>query len=161
MAERSSMTGPTRNQSRWLAGVLLLVSRRRPELGQRRGLSLALRVAGAGLLCWMGYIHWHLWQGGYRFLPTNGPLFLADAIVAVALALALLAWARPLTGLLAAGFVASTIGALVISLWVGLFGLHETISTSYVALSLVIESAAVVIIAVWTVIAASAVPGRR
>jgi hypothetical protein len=32
------------------------------------------------LLAWIGYIHLHLWQEGYRHIPTNGPLFLLDAV---------------------------------------------------------------------------------
>jgi hypothetical protein len=164
MTERSSITGRARSHSGRLAGALLLASPSRPDLTQRRGLSfaaLALRVVAAGLLGWIGYIHWHLWQQGYRYLPTNGPLFLVDAIAAVVVAVLLLVWARPLTGLLAAGFTASTIGALVISLWVGLFGFHESIHASYVVESLVLESVVVIIVAAWTVIAATAVARSR
>jgi len=32
------------------------------------------------LLAWIGYIHLHLWLEGYRHIPTNGPLFLLDAV---------------------------------------------------------------------------------
>jgi len=145
--------------------VLLLASPSRPELAGRGRLSvvaIALRLAAAGLLVWIGYIHWHLWGAeGYKYIPTNGPLFLVDAIVAVVMAVLLLVWARPLTGLLAAGFTVSTIGALVISLWVGLFGFRESISAYFVVQSLVLESVTAVILAAWTVIAATAVPRRR
>ena len=98
-------------------------------------------------------MHWYLWQIGYRDIPTNGPFFLVDAIAAVVLALVLLAWPRPLAGLAAAGFTASTIGALVISLSVRLFGFRESISAAYVVQALVLESVAVVTLAAWTVIA--------
>ena len=56
------------------------------------------------------------------------------------LAVALLAWPRPLIGLVSAGFIASTILALVISLTVGLFGFNESISANYVVEALVLES---------------------
>lgn len=150
-----------------LSNVLLLASVRRPELRQRRNLfvaALVLRLAGAGLLAWIGWVHYFLWSGsggGYHFIPTVGPFFLLDAIAGVVLAVLLLAWPRPLAGLLAAGFVGSTILALLISLWFGLFGFHERIGASYVVLALVSESIAVVILLAWTVIAARALPPRR
>ncbi len=126
-----------------------LVSPRRgaPLRGTGAIIELLVRVGLAGLLAWIGYIHLHLWQEGYRHIPTNGPLFLLDAIAAFVLAAALLAWPRPLAGLLAAGFTASTIGALVISLIVGLFGFKESISASYVVESLIIESITVLALA--------------
>ncbi len=126
----------------------------RPRSPARRTAALLIRLAAAGLLIWIGYIHLHLWQQGYRFIPTNGPFFLADAVVAFGFAAVLLGWPRPLAGALAAGFTAGTIGALVISLTVGLFGFHESISASFVVLSLVIESIAVIALAAWTVLAA-------
>ena len=65
------------------------------------------------------------------------------------------------SGLLAAGFVAGTILALVISLTVGLFGFKESIHASFVVESLILEAITAIILAVWTVIAASAVPRRQ
>ena len=41
------------------------------------------RVAGAGLLIWMGWIHLHLWSAGYKHLPSIGTLFLLNFIGAV------------------------------------------------------------------------------
>ena len=119
-----------------------------------RATALVLRLACAGLLGWIGYVHLHLWLEGYRQLPTDGPLFLLDAIAAFVLAAVLLAWPRPLAGLAAAGYTASTIGALVISLTAGLFGFHESIHASFVAESLVIEGITVLALAAWTVLVA-------
>ena len=119
--------------------------------------AFALRLAAAGLLGWIGYIHWHLWQEGYKYIPTNGPLFLLDAIAAVLLALVRLTWPRPLAGLAGAAFTAGTILALVISLSVGLFGFRESISASYVVQSLALESVTVIILLTWTAITAAAV----
>ncbi|MGO8960660.1 MAG: hypothetical protein ACLQFR_25275 [Streptosporangiaceae bacterium] len=127
----------------------------RPRSTSRGAAALLTRLAGAALLVWIGYIHLHLWQEGYRFIPTNGPFFLLDAIVAVALAALLSLWPRPLIGVLAAGFTASTIGALVISLTIGLFGFHESITASFVVLSLVIETLAVILLATWTALVSS------
>jgi hypothetical protein len=163
MAEHSTITGPARNQRRLLAAALALASPSRPLLAERRGLYLGtvvMRVVSAALLAWIGYIHWHLWQEGYKFIPTNGPLFLVDAIAAVVLAVGVLVLARPLIGLLAAGFTVGTLGALVISLAVGLFGFRESIHASFVVESLVLEGVTAVILATWTVIAAAAVLRR-
>jgi hypothetical protein len=120
-----------------------------------RGLvALVLRLASVAILVLIGYIHLHLWQEGYRQIPTDGPMFLVDALAAFALAAVLLAWARPVVGLLAAGFAASTLGALLISLSVGLFGFRESIQASFVVESIVIEAIVTVALAGWTVLAA-------
>jgi hypothetical protein len=135
-----------------------LASPRRPPAQARNARWAAawlLRLVCAGLLVWIGYIHLHLWQEGYRDIPTDGPFFLLDAVAAFVLAAALLVWPRPLTGLLAAGFTASTIGALIISLTVGLFGFHESISASFVTESLILESITVLALIAWTILAAS------
>jgi len=147
---------------------MLLASIRKPEFRHRGNLfitALVLQLAGVGLLAWIGYIHWVLWQAppggeGYKFIPTDGPFFLVDAIAGVVLAVALLVWARPIVGLVSAGFVAGTILALVISLTVGLFGFPESISAHYVVLALVAESITLVVLLAWTALAAWGNPGR-
>jgi len=148
-----------------LVALLRLIVRalvRRPELRQRGNVfyvALVLRLAGVGLLAWIGWVHWVLWQTeGYKHIPTDGPFFLVDAIAGVVLAVMLLAWQRALAGLLSAGFAASTILALVISLTGGLFGFKELIQANYVVQALVLESIALVILLLWSGIAAWAVP---
>jgi len=146
---------------RWLRP---LASPRRPqaeERGGRRAAALLLRLACVGLLAWIGAIHLHLWLEGYRQIPTDGPLFLIDAVTGFALAALLLVWAAPLAGLAAAGYTASTLGALLISLTVGLFGFRESISASFVTLSLAIETITVLALLGWAALAAAASrPGR-
>ena len=140
-----------------------LASPRRPMApgrGGRWAAALLLRLGCAALLAWIGYIHLHLWLEGYRHIPTNGPLFLLDAIAGFALAVVLLAWPRPLAGLIAVGYTTATLGALLISLGIGLFGFRESISASYVTQSLSIETITVLALLSWTVLAA-AVPGTR
>ena len=129
----------------------------------RRAAALLLRLACAALLAWIGYIHLHLWLEGYRQIPTDGPLFLLDAVAGFALAAALLAWPRPLAGLLAAGYIAADIGALLISLTVGLFGFKESISAAYVTQTLAIETITLLALLTWTVLAAATPrpPARR
>jgi hypothetical protein len=120
----------------------------------QRAVGLSINVACAALLCWIGYIHLHLWNEGYKFIHIDGPLFLMDAIAAFALAGLLLLWPRPLAALIAAAFTTATLGALVISLTVGLLGFHESISASFVVLSLVIESVTVIMLVAWAAVAA-------
>jgi hypothetical protein len=122
--------------------------------GTRGTAALALRLGGTALLAWAGYLHLHLWLEGYRHIPVNGPLFLLDAIAAFGLAALLIGWPRPLAGLLAAGFLGSTLGALIISLSVGLFGFRESIHASFVVQSLVTEAVAALALLAWAVMTA-------
>jgi hypothetical protein len=163
MADQTSTSQPSVARPDWRPGALQLISIRRPELRERGNLfitALILRLAGVVLLAWVGYVHWELWHEGYSTLANVGPAFLIDAIAGGVLALVLLVWPRPLVGLLAAGFVASTILALVISLSVGLFGFQESIHAPHVVQALVLESIAVVVLLAWTGLAAGAVPRR-
>ena len=123
--------------------------------GPRGKAALLLRLGGTALLAWAGYIHLHLWLEGYRQIPVNGPLFLLDALAAFVLAAILLAWPRPLAGLAAAGFLGSTLGALIISLSAGLFGFRESIHASFAVQSLVVEAVAVLALLAWAVLAAA------
>lgn len=165
----TQQTQPTsrREQAGRQPGWLLTHARatlRKPDLGRRGALSLialGLRSGAAGLLVWIGYIHWLLWHEGYKYIPTSGPFFLVDAIAAVVLAVVLMAWPRAIVGIASAGFVAGTILALLISLRVGLFGFHESLSAAHVVQSLWIESITVVLLAAWSLIALVAVPRAR
>jgi hypothetical protein len=131
-----------------------------PGLGGRCAAALLLRLGCVALLAWIGYIHLHLWQEGYRQIPTNGPLFLLDAVAGFVLAALLLVWPRPLAGLVAAGYTAATLGALLISLSAGLFGFRKSISASYVTQSLTIETITTLALISLTVLLAFA-PGRQ
>jgi hypothetical protein len=145
------MTEPTSFRLRDLASF------RRGSLSMRtpRGIAaLLLRLGSAVILVLIGYIHLHLWQEGYKQIPTDGPMFLLDAVAAFVLAAAVLAWARPVVGLLGAGFAASTLGALLISLEFGLFGFHEDIHASFVVESIVIEAVVTLALVALAVLAA-------
>ena len=152
------MTEPTAFRLRQLA------SPRKPRAAGRGGsmvVAMLLRVGCVALLAWIGYVHLHLWQEGYRQIPTNGPLFLLDAVAGFALAAVLLVWPRPLTGLLAAGYTCATLGALIISLTVGLFGFRESISASFVTESLTIDSVTALGLISWTILVAALRPPTR
>src|SRR4051794_36485076 len=106
-----------------------------------RAVTLAVRVVGAALLLAMGAIHLKLWFDGYRAVPWIGPLFLANAVLGVLAAVALLltptrwlGWISLLAALLSLG----TLGGLVLSLTVGLFGFYETLAAPLVVPTIVV-----------------------
>lgn len=81
-----------------------------------------LRGIAAVLLAAQGFVHLWLWRDGYAAIPTIGPLFLAGAVAAFALALAVLATTN--VAVVAAGLLLSLgqVSALAASSSVGLFG---------------------------------------
>src|SRR5690348_4758749 len=89
----------------------------------------AVRIAGAGLLLAMALIHLKLWNDGYRDIRWIGPLFLANAVLGVLGAVAVLGAPRrwlPGVAMLGGLLELGTLLGLVLSLTVGLFGFHET-----------------------------------
>lgn len=108
------------------------------------------RAAGAGLLVWMGWIHLHLWNDGYKHLPSIGDLFLLNFVVAVAMAVVVLAVPRRwLTLAAGAGalLAAGTLVSLVISINVGLLGFTDSYDAPFAHLSVWVEAAAAVVLA--------------
>lgn len=112
----------------------------------RRAMLTAGVAIGAALTAATGAIHLDLWAGGYRNIPTIGPLFLFQGIAAVALAFSLIAWRRLAAVVAAAGFMLATIGGLLLSVYVGLFGFMDTLSAPYAGESLVVEVAGAVVL---------------
>ncbi|WP_137816823.1 hypothetical protein [Gandjariella thermophila] len=111
---------------------------------------VALRLPGAALTVAMGWIHLDLWQTGYRDIPVIGMLFLLNVIGSGVLALALLVVSRRVVGPVAAlgtVFAAGTLAALVVSLTVGLFGFREVAGGPWVTATVIVETAATVVLA--------------
>lgn len=108
------------------------------------------RLVGGGLTAAMGWIHLRLWVDGYREVPVIGTLFLINACCAVALAVGLLAVPARLLSAVAAAtalFTVGTLTGLIISMTVGLFGVHESLHTPLVPATLIVESAGVLVLA--------------
>jgi plastocyanin len=85
----------------------------------------AARPLGASALLASGGIHLDLYATGYHAIPTIGPMFLAQIVVAITLGFVLMFRSDQL---LAAGgslFALSTLGGYLLSRIVGLFGFHE------------------------------------
>ena len=132
-----------------------MASLRRPGTQSQHGPALlgalVLRLVCAGPLIGVAAVHLQLWTEGYRDIPTVGPLFLADAVAGFLLASVLLVWPRPLAGLLGAGFMASTLGGLIVSLNFGLFGFRESSGASFVSEAIILESVGTVALLAWSV----------
>jgi len=116
----------------------------RTEPAAPLSVTLPVRLIGAALLLATGGIHLYLWQTGYKDVHLIGPMFLANVVLAVGAALLVLltpqrwlAWACLLAGLLEIG----TLGALLLSLTVGLFGFFEAWSAPLVTPTILVEAA--------------------
>jgi hypothetical protein len=113
----------------------------------RAAVTLAV-VVGAALVATTGAIHLHLWASGYRTIPTIGPLFLFQGIAGAVIAVVLVVWRRLAAVVAAAGFMIATIGGLLLSVYVGLFGFTDTLSAPFAGLSLAVESAGAVVLGI-------------
>lgn len=115
-------------------------------------------VVGALLTAASGIIHLYLYGGnyGYRYLATIGPLFLAQGIVAILLALVLLGTRWLAAAVAAAGLLIGTAAGLLITIEVGLFNFHETWHAPLAVTSLVEELAGgvLLLIAAWRMLRA-------
>jgi hypothetical protein len=86
---------------------------------------------------------------GYRTVATIGPLFLLNAVLGALAAVAVLGTPRRWLGwisLAGAALQAGTLGALLLSLTVGLFGFHESTKASLVTATIVVELAGAVVL---------------
>lgn len=116
-----------------------------------------LRILGAALLAAMGWIHLDLWLDGYRSIDVIGPAFLLNTIGGFGLAALLLVTPRrflPSVAALGALFCAGTLGALIVSTTVGLFGFVETTAAALWWESFWVEAAGVVVLGALAALAA-------
>ncbi len=82
-------------------------------------------VAAAAVLASVA-IHLTLWLQGMRSVHVIGPAFLLNIAGGLVIAVLLVRWHHPGSGVLAACFGASTLGAFTLASTIGLFGDHET-----------------------------------
>jgi len=110
---------------------------------------LAWRIADAILLLIMGGIHAYLVFDGVGGLL--GALFVLNGFGALVLAITIIVLRGRLLLLvtvLSLLFMAGTLMALILALTVGLFGIHEELSSTLVPATLVIESIGTIVLAV-------------
>ena len=133
--------------------------------GRRSGTVVGvLRLLGAALMVAIAAIHLYLWQQGYDGIDVIGPAFLLQSVLGIGGAgLLLITPARWLH--LAAAldwlFAAGSLGALLISTTVGLFGFVETTTATLWWETLWVEIAAIVVLGVLFVVARSRLPRHR
>jgi hypothetical protein len=121
-------------------------------LEQRRrsgALVWVLRLLGAGLLLAISGIHFHLWQEGYDGIDVIGPAFLMQTVLGLGGAMLLIV--TPLrwlhwVALLDLAFAAGSLGALLITTTVGMFGFVETTTATLWWETLWVEIAAIVVL---------------
>ena len=106
----------------------------------RRLLTNTLLTTSALLVAGSALIHLYLWADGYRHVPTVGPLFMAQGIVGLVLAVALIALPRTVVAVLGASFLLASAAALLISATAGLFGFMDTLDAPWASTSLVVEA---------------------
>jgi hypothetical protein len=116
-----------------------------------------LFVVDAGLLVASGIIHFHLWQIAYRDVPTFRYLFLIQAIGAVLAGLVLLATRQLLIVIGCVLFMAGTIVGFITVREGTLFGFHLPFISGLAWTVLIVEAAAIVLLAV----TAGLLRGRR
>jgi hypothetical protein len=105
-----------------------------------RAIVTGLIVAGALLTAASGVIHLYLYgANGYSQLPTIGPLFLSQGIVAILLALVVLGTRWLASAVVAAGLLISTAAGLLLTIEVGLFNFKETWSAPWAVTSFIEE----------------------
>lgn len=100
-------------------------------LGRDRRAALigVLRLVGAALLAAVAVIHLHLWRQGYDGIHLIGPALLVDVVLGCGGALLVLVappHRLPAAAALGALLCAGTLGALLLSTSVGLFGFVES-----------------------------------
>jgi hypothetical protein len=116
-----------------------------------------LRLLGAALLLAIAGIHLYLWQQGYRTIEVIGPAFLLQSVVGIGgAALVLVAPRRflPVAAVLGALFSLGSLGALLVSTFVGLFGFKESTAADLWWETFWVEIAAVVVLGVLTALSA-------
>jgi hypothetical protein len=106
-----------------------------------------LYVCDAGLLVTSGLIHLHLWDIAYRHVKTLDVLFLVQVVACLLAALILLLTRRLLVTLGALALMAGTIVGFLLARSVGIFGFKLTFSSGLAYTVLVVEGAAVVLLA--------------
>jgi hypothetical protein len=122
--------------------------RRSVSQRQRPAWLWLLYLADAGLLVASGLIHLHLWDIAYRHVKTLDQLFLVQVAAALVLALALLLTRHVLVVVASLLLMAGTIVGFLLARSVGIFGFKLTFTSGLANTVLIIEIAAVILLAI-------------
>jgi hypothetical protein len=103
-----------------------------PAAARRRDVvAVGAVVAAAILMICSGLIHIHLWGIAYRHVATLGPLFLVQAVAAMALALVLVVTRVVVVALACMVLMVGTMVGFVLAASVGFFGFTLQIVTAW------------------------------
>lgn len=105
---------------------------------------MRMRILAATAVLVSAGVHLKLWLDGFKDLHMIGPAFMLNAVAGLVIGVLLVLWRHWLPPLLAVGFGASTFGAFLISTTVGLYGVHEVWTGSYVFAAAVSEVVAMI-----------------
>jgi hypothetical protein len=107
-----------------------------------------LFICDAGLMIASGLIHLHLWDIAYRHVKTLDQLFLVQVVAALVFAVALLVTRHLLVVAASLLLMAGTIVGFILARSVGIFGFKLTFTSGLANTVLIIEIAAVVLLAI-------------
>lgn len=120
--------------------------------GPARVLGLTAYYAGAALLLWSSYLHYHLWHDlGYHAIPHIGDLFVAQMVAGVFIAVVVATLRQVWTALLGAGVAMSTIVGFLLAVTHGILGFRESWTAPDAQLDFFVEVATLVALALATV----------
>jgi hypothetical protein len=109
----------------------------------RNGVLRGLTASGVLL---SAVVHLELYSvEGFKDIHIIGPLFLLNAIAGLVIGIGMLVWDHWLPTFLAVGFAATTLVFFYLSVTVGTFGLHETLSGTPQVMAEVAEWVALVL----------------
>jgi hypothetical protein len=123
-----------------------------------------LRILGAALLLAIAGIHLYLWQDGYKTIEVIGPAFLLQSVIAIGGALLVLIapWRLlPVAAALGALFALGSLGALLFTTFVGMFGFQESTSADLWWETVWVEVAAFVVLGLLAAVTAGAALAAR
>ena len=86
---------------------------------------MKMRMLAAAAVLVSAAVHLYLWFDVFRHTDVVGPAFMLNAVGGTVIAILLVTWRHWVPLVLAVGFGASTLGAFLIAVSVGLFGVHE------------------------------------
>jgi uncharacterized BrkB/YihY/UPF0761 family membrane protein len=134
-----------------------------PARTRSGALVLVLRLLGAAALIGLAWIHWYLWDQGYSNIDVIGTAFLASVVFGIGGALLVLVTPRRwlhIAAALGALLCIGTLGALLVSTTVGLFGFVESTQAELWWESFWVEAAGFVVLSALAVVAARSRPTR-
>jgi hypothetical protein len=139
---------PGRRRRTPIMKTTLLFAKPGPATQPKGATATAAFVAGGILIIWLSYIHFHLWDIGYRHIATIGPLFLLQSIAGLLVGLLVIAVRRLWTAVVGIGFVLATMVGFLISVEHGLFGFKDSWAAPFAGLAFTVEIVTAVILAV-------------